>query len=57
MTATETQTLAIGTKVVDRDGFKGSISNITHHNGSFWYDVRFDRGSAVRFHEELTVVA
>lgn len=45
----------IGTKVIDRDGFRGTIRNVTHHNGSFWYDVQFDRGGAVRYHSDLTV--
>ena len=48
-------TYAIGTKVIDRDGFKGTITLVTHHNGSFWYDVQFERGGAVRYHSELAV--
>lgn len=47
--------LPIGTKVVDRDGFKGTIRNITYHSGSFWYDVALPGGVAVRFADDLTV--
>ena len=51
------QKLPVGTKIVDRDGFRGTITLVTHHAGSFWYDVRFDRGSAVRYPEDVTVAA
>jgi hypothetical protein len=56
MTMTTHQRFAHGTRVIDRDGFIGSICNITDHNGSFWYDVRFERGSAVRYPGDVRVV-
>lgn len=42
-----------GQTVVDRDGFKGRVVNITNHAGSVWYDVRFDGGVAVRYDSDL----
>ncbi|WP_027163391.1 hypothetical protein [Mesorhizobium sp. WSM1293] len=53
---TTQQRLAHGTRVIDRDGFIGSICNTTDHDGSFWYDVRFERGDAVRYPRDLRVV-
>lgn len=49
--------LKIGTRVVDRDGFIGTIMSVTENRGSRWYDVRFERGEAVRYDSDLTVVA
>jgi hypothetical protein len=43
----------VGDKVMDRDGFKGTIRKITFHDGSHWYDVRFERGEAVRYDSDL----
>lgn len=43
-----------GDLVVDRDGFEGSVCEVTAHNGAYWYDVRFARGCAVRFEYDLT---
>lgn len=48
-----TNPLPVGTRVTDRDGFEGTINNITHHAGSFWYDVRFERGVAVRYASDI----
>lgn len=45
----------VGDKVVDRDGFKGVITLVTEWRGSHWYDVRFDRGEAVRYDSDLTL--
>jgi hypothetical protein len=45
----------VGDKVQDRDGIKGVIADITHWDGSHWYDVRFDRGTAVRFDRDLSI--
>lgn len=53
--ATQTQ-FKRGDKVIDRSGFTGSITNVTIWEGSVWYDVRFDRGEAVRYDEDLTLV-
>lgn len=47
--------LTIGTKVVDRDGFEGTIQKVTQWDGSLWYDVRFRNGVAVRYESDLTV--
>ena len=44
----------IGDKVTDRDGFKGTITLVTIWEGSIWYDVRFSRGEAVRYDNDLT---
>jgi preprotein translocase subunit YajC len=50
-------TLTVGTKVIDRDGFTGTIVKVTEWRGSVWYDVRLGRtGDAVRFPSDLTVV-
>ena len=43
----------VGDKVVDRDGYKGTIRKVTEHRGSVWYDVRFERGEAVRYDPDL----
>jgi hypothetical protein len=53
----QTSKLQVGTKVIDRDGFKGAITLVTEWHGSRWYDVRFERGTAVRYDSDLTVVA
>lgn len=47
----------LGAKVVDLDGFNGIIVGVTNHNGAVWYDVRFDRGIAIRFPYELKLTA
>ena len=52
-----TQQFEIGTTVTDLSGFVGRIVNVTHYNGSEWYDVRFQSGVAVRYPEELTGAA
>ena len=57
MGAKMTSIFQVGTKVVDRDGFKGTIRKITEWNGSRWYDVRFDSGEAVRYDADLRVVS
>lgn len=51
-----TKPLPIGTTITDRDGYCGTITNITHFDGSHWYDVRFDRGSAVRYDSDIASV-
>lgn len=45
----------VGAKVIDCDGFQGTIVKITEWNGSRWYDVRFPRGEAVRYEADLTL--
>lgn len=45
----------IGTKVIDRDGFAGTIVAVTEWRGSRWYDVRFAGGVAVRYDADLRV--
>lgn len=35
-------------RVIDRDGFAGTIVKVTEWGGSVWYDVRFASGVAVR---------
>jgi hypothetical protein len=40
--------------VAERAGFKGTIRKVTFHDGSHWYDVRFERGEAVvRYDSDL----
>ena len=46
----------VGTKVRDRDGFCGVIVEVTHFDGSVWYDVRFNRGEAVRYPDDLVAL-
>jgi hypothetical protein len=47
-------TFKIGDEVRDRDGYVGTVTNVTHWNGSVWYDVRFGHsGSAVRYDNDL----
>lgn len=47
--------MKVGDKVVDRDGFQGVIVGQTVCKGAVWYfDVRFDRGVAVRFPNDLS---
>lgn len=50
------QQFQIGDRVVDRDGFRGTIAAVTHHDGSHWYDVRLARGEAVRYDYDLTLI-
>ncbi len=47
------QNFKVGDKVVDRDGFNGVVTKVTHFGGSHWYDVRFSRGEAVRYESDL----
>ncbi len=54
---TSQTSLPVGTKVVDRDGFKGTISKIVEFNGSRWYEVRFEPGEAIRYDYELTAIS
>ncbi len=42
-------------RVVDRDGFEGTIVLVTLWEGSVWYDVRFRGGVAVRYNSDLTL--
>ena len=42
-----------GDRVVDRDGFKGTVMRVTEWEGSRWYDVRFSGGQAVRYDSDL----
>jgi len=44
-----------GDRVIDRDGFKGTVVKVTEWEGSVWYDVRFSGGSAVRYNSDLTL--
>ena len=45
----------LGNKVIDRDGFRGSIVTVCEWNdqAQTWYEVRFDRGTAIRFDADL----
>lgn len=43
-----------GTKVRDRDGFEGVVLSFDSRFGG--YEIRFDRGHAIRFPSDLTVV-
>ena len=44
----------VGDRVVDRDGYEGTVVNVTEWNGSRWYDVRFGfAGVAVRYDGDL----
>ena len=47
------QTLTVGTKIVDLDGFAGTIVKVTTWEGSTWYDVRFKGGTAVRYRGDV----
>jgi len=47
------QRFKAGDRVIDRDGFHGVVTGITYYNGSHWYDVRFDAGTAVRYESDL----
>lgn len=42
-------------RVVDRDGFKGTVVNVTEWEGSVWYDVRLPGGVAVRYDSDLAM--
>jgi hypothetical protein len=51
----KTEALKVGIKVIDRDGFRGTIRKVTEWEGSRWYDVDFGRsGQAVRYDADLT---
>lgn len=45
-----------GDRVIDRSGFRGAVSNVTVWEGSVWYDVRFERGTSVRYDEDLALI-
>jgi len=51
-TSTQFQT---SDRVIDRSGFRGTVVNVTELEGSVWYDVRFDRGVAVRYDADLSL--
>ncbi len=51
---------SVGNRVVDRDGFRGTVTKITHHDGAHWYDVRIWDGTrlvgeAVRYDSDLSL--
>ena len=47
-------TFKIGDRVINRDGYIGTVRGITEHEGSHWYDVRFAYGrEAVRYESDL----
>ena len=50
------QDFAVGDKVADRDGYTGTIVNVTVYKDSLWYTVRLNAGDVVRFNSELTAV-
>jgi hypothetical protein len=43
----------VGDQVVDRSGYRGAVVRVTSWRGSRWYDVRFERGTAVRYDYDL----
>ena len=45
----------VGDRVIDRDGFRGAVRNVTEWRGSVWYDVRFSTGEAVRYDNDLQI--
>jgi len=50
---------SVGAPVIDRDGFTGTVTNVTHHDGAHWYDVRIMQGTrivgeAVRYDSDLS---
>ncbi len=46
----------IGNEVVDGDGYRGYVTEVTTWRDSTWYSVRFDGGTAVRFDSQLTLL-
>lgn len=54
MNSTE-QLFKLTDRVVDRDGYTGTIVNVTEWRGSVWYDVRFGNGVAVRYNSDLKI--
>lgn len=44
-----------GQDVVDQSGFKGRIAKVVQYEGRCWYEVRFERGVAVRYDEDLSL--
>jgi hypothetical protein len=55
MTTTQTAPkFQLGQRVVDLDGFQGTVVKVTQWEGSTWYDVRLGRaGVAVRYTSDL----
>jgi preprotein translocase subunit YajC len=54
-----TKQFKVGDKVVDRDGFTGTVIKVTDFDGSHWYDVRIWDGTrrvgeAVRYESDLS---
>ncbi len=44
-------------RVIDRDGYTGTVVLVTQWRGSTWYDVRFGHaGVAVRYDADLRLV-
>ena len=43
----------VGDRVIDRDGYLGTVLSITEHKGWSWYNIRFSMGNAVRFDSDL----
>ncbi len=45
----------VGDRVIDRDGYLGTVRAIVAHRGWEWYEVRFSSGDAVRYDSDLTL--
>lgn len=52
-----TKQITVGTKIVDRDGFAGTVVAVTEWRGSRWYSVRFAGGVAVRYDADIAQAA
>lgn len=49
--------IEVGTKVIDRAGYTGTIRKVVEWKGDRWYEVRFAGGEAVRYDSDLQVLA
>ncbi len=50
------QRFKVGDRVIDRDGFKGSIRRVCHNGpDSLWYEVAMPGGATVRYDSDLSL--
>ena len=55
MSSLKGRLFSLGDKVVDRDGWRGTVVKVIEWRESVWYEVRFGRsGVAVRYNSDLT---
>jgi hypothetical protein len=52
----QTTEITTGTEIIDLDGRQWTVMKIVEFKGSRWYEVRNDRGTAVRYDSDIAGV-